>query len=697
MAKSNEELTGLEWEAEKAYIVATSPRNTTPSENTDVEDDFSFQIMVEPQQQTDQQSALDINKQIETKPLEVEGSEEMMNGSTRLMTEDVDVDSLKMEGNNGPIGLVRGSSTNIEVEDSETTQSTIVTILSLDGSSDYTPQQPKESEEEKGWMIDQTNNSVKPGSTKEEPSVGASLTNSLSDHTASLVIDSARKSIMQSDSRVLVVYGPSGFGKSVLVQKLVYRSPQQFSLAVSHTTRPQKLHEMYARDFYFISKPDMVKKIKDDAFMEYVQIDQAVPIHAGQDYHRQKSLPRTSVVSISPTAGDLYGTTWEAFQEALLSNKPCAVLNISTKGAEQIKSLGISAVYILLHPGKTPEACGTIKPNYQISIDNKEEAFGLLESYALSVARKGTMTSTNEIDMTVEEWERVPNISLGNTPSQSKKKRLSHKATSFCELLNHFQNSPKVKEQLVNIKPETQSVSKMFGPPRINKRLRQERDLIFAIALSKFDDCNLLHTRSLSTIYRRLTGRGAGSTCMRFGTHWEEIGFQGSDPVDDLRGVGMLGIVQLVWLLETSLVQQIAMDVFQYSREHNQEIPFSILTLNITGLALQALREGHLSKECNRRDQVFAVLNDFMASVLLSFFHTWQRQKRSPMEVGMVLQQVGAFAKKHPRFFIHELKTYLTKLDKKEIQLDLTPVSFESNPGNPVEFTKLESTEPRVI
>jgi hypothetical protein len=34
----------------------------------------------------------------------------------------------------------------------------------------------------------------------------------------------------------------------------------------------------------------------------------------------------------------------------------------------------------------------------------------------------------------------------------------------------------------------------------------------------------------------------------RFGHHWGSIGFQGDDPATDLRGVGMLGLLQLLYL-----------------------------------------------------------------------------------------------------------------------------------------------------
>lgn len=35
----------------------------------------------------------------------------------------------------------------------------------------------------------------------------------------------------------------------------------------------------------------------------------------------------------------------------------------------------------------------------------------------------------------------------------------------------------------------------------------------------------------------------------RFGPHWESVGFQGDDPATDLRGYGMLGLLQMLTLI----------------------------------------------------------------------------------------------------------------------------------------------------
>ena len=48
----------------------------------------------------------------------------------------------------------------------------------------------------------------------------------------------------------------------------------------------------------------------------------------------------------------------------------------------------------------------------------------------------------------------------------------------------------------------------------------------------------------LFSIYRAITGE---ITCpARFGPHWEVIGFQGDDPASDLRGTGILSLLQML-------------------------------------------------------------------------------------------------------------------------------------------------------
>ncbi|KAF2359660.1 ELMO domain [Trinorchestia longiramus] len=134
----------------------------------------------------------------------------------------------------------------------------------------------------------------------------------------------------------------------------------------------------------------------------------------------------------------------------------------------------------------------------------------------------------------------------------------------------------------------------LFGPRRLKPDLVPERDLVFCIAQCPLSNSEPLHLQMLQTIYRALTG--TRTDCPRYGPHWDIIGFQGSDPSTDLRGVGLLGLVQMVALVGGEQSQHLAADVFALSHDQHSQFPLMVLCLNVTRIALQALREGCLNK-----------------------------------------------------------------------------------------------------
>ena len=70
--------------------------------------------------------------------------------------------------------------------------------------------------------------------------------------------------------------------------------------------------------------------------------------------------------------------------------------------------------------------------------------------------------------------------------------------------------------------------------PRINLNLEDEKKLIYAISKKPLADENPLHFDVLLSLYKLFTG--SKLDCPRYGSHWEQIGFQGNDPATDLRG-----------------------------------------------------------------------------------------------------------------------------------------------------------------
>ncbi|XP_059726477.1 ELMO domain-containing protein 3 isoform X1 [Haemorhous mexicanus] len=200
---------------------------------------------------------------------------------------------------------------------------------------------------------------------------------------------------------------------------------------------------------------------------------------------------------------------------------------------------------------------------------------------------------------------------------------------------------------------------RLRGLPRLRPQLRGEQELALAMAQCALDDSEWVHMRILQTIYRQLTRSRLG--CPRYGAHWEELGFQGADPGTDLRGTGMLGLMQILFFVLDSRTLPLAREIFQLSQHETQNFPFCIMSVNITRIVIQALQEERLSRECNRRQQVIGVLNDLYAAAFLRLSRLWEQQHGTVANAGFFLKELELSTKKKPRQLLKSLEAYLSR------------------------------------
>ncbi|XP_045664773.1 ELMO domain-containing protein 3 isoform X1 [Ursus americanus] len=241
-----------------------------------------------------------------------------------------------------------------------------------------------------------------------------------------------------------------------------------------------------------------------------------------------------------------------------------------------------------------------------------------------------------------EEWEAVDNIQT-ETGSQASADQPGQ-LISFSEALQHFQTV-----DLSSFKKRIQPTIRrtglaalrhcLFGPPKLHQGLREERDLVLTIAQCGLDSQDPVHGRVLQTIYRKLTG--SKFDCALHGDHWEDLGFQGANPATDLRGAGFLALLHLLYLVMDSKTLLMAQEIFRLSRHHIQQFPFCLMSVNITRIAIQALREECLSRECNRQQKVIPVVNSFYAATFLRLAHVWRTQQKTIADSGFVLKGSG--------------------------------------------------------
>ena len=69
---------------------------------------------------------------------------------------------------------------------------------------------------------------------------------------------------------MFVLSSPSGAGKTTLVKKI--SSNKKFSVSISHTTRNPRPSEKNGKDYYFVSKNNFKKLIKNGEFLEHARV-----------------------------------------------------------------------------------------------------------------------------------------------------------------------------------------------------------------------------------------------------------------------------------------------------------------------------------------------------------------------------------------------------------------------------------------
>lgn len=72
--------------------------------------------------------------------------------------------------------------------------------------------------------------------------------------------------------KLFVFSAPSGSGKTTIVRHLLNQPEFDLEFSISAASRAPRGEEKDGVDYYFISKEEFVKKVKDDAFLEWEEV-----------------------------------------------------------------------------------------------------------------------------------------------------------------------------------------------------------------------------------------------------------------------------------------------------------------------------------------------------------------------------------------------------------------------------------------
>ena len=120
-------------------------------------------------------------------------------------------------------------------------------------------------------------------------------------------------------SRLTVLSGPSGVGKSTVVAELSRTCPQIW-ISVSVTTRPPRPGEVNGREYHFVDNGEFDRLVASGALLEWAQF-----------------------------AGNRYGTPREPLEQQLEAGVSC-LLEIDLAGARQVKRAEPDARLVFLAP-----------------------------------------------------------------------------------------------------------------------------------------------------------------------------------------------------------------------------------------------------------------------------------------------------------------------------------------------------------
>lgn len=538
----------------------------------------------------------------------------------------------------------------------------------------------------------------------------------------------------------LVIYGSSGCGRTQLVEKLALSNPLVFTKVIPSTTRRKRPNEVSGVDFHYLSHQEMKASLSRGEFIESIRVHKKgkdtelrrkavskqaslfdMPSSPKLKNVRSPSLPTSSLPSTftstlppstlppstppstrdtggkcygslfdlteedNPTlGGEMFGTTHQSLSAAIQQGKPCVLLNVSQRGAQQLKAAALQASYIMIQNDRTTSKgkqgsrivrieeeshkslkspAVTLTPDHIISATSLDKAYADLHDYAFQLLSKLQVNSTSQYQVAQYEWEAIPTVQFEQTQHLPNQKAVN---TTFSEILAHF-HSANLKQHQERAKVEHSKAS-LLPLGRLSKKLHNERLMVQALSYCQINEKERFHLRMLQTIYCKLTGNVL--TCRRLGPHWQEIGFTGVDPADDMHKVGLLGVIQLIYFLENPRTACFCKEIFQYCHKDTHVIPFVVMAFEFSQLCLEVLDSGGLNKVCNKRDQVFVVVNEFYMAAFHYYYQNWKSSQKSILQLGLLMQQTGDYCKAHPRQVMLEFDKYLSI---KEPQNQLIP------------------------
>jgi guanylate kinase len=187
--------------------------------------------------------------------------------------------------------------------------------------------------------------------------------------------------------RLVIVSGPSGVGKTTVMQEVFRRAPVPLAASVSATTRPPRPGEVDGKDYHFLTNDDFELRRQRGDFIETCQV-------FGK--------------------GHWYGTLWSEVAAGFKHGK-WVVLEIDVQGALTVINGFANAISIFILPGSPDELERRLRgrgteneASIQGRLARAREELALAPRYRYNVVNDRIENAVQNIcNILTQEWEKV--------------------------------------------------------------------------------------------------------------------------------------------------------------------------------------------------------------------------------------------------------------------------------------------------
>lgn len=175
-------------------------------------------------------------------------------------------------------------------------------------------------------------------------------------------------------------------------------------------------------------------------------------------------------------------------------------------------------------------------------------------------------------------------------------------------------------------------VEHIWGYKRLIAEIEKKRSI-------QYDSSDPDHEEKLMQLWKLL--KPDATLESRITKQWQDIGFQGDDPKTDFRGMGLLGLENLLFFAKE--YNSAASHVLSHSLHPQHGYAFAIVGINITSMAYNLLKDAsaktHVYNLC-RRLPTYRVFNQMYCYLFYEFDKYWVASKpRDVMEFTFIKEK----------------------------------------------------------